>query len=49
MSAMKRILEWVLEEYESGRSVKEIAQDTQEFLTEDQVYQIVKEYFQETV
>jgi len=47
MSAMKRLLEWVLEKYDAGYTVSEIARDSLGVLTEEQVGQILLDYTEE--
>lgn len=47
MSAMKRLIEWVLEKHEAGYAVSEIARDSLGILTEDQVTQVILEYGEE--
>jgi len=47
MSAMKRLLEWVLEKYDAGYTVSEIARDSLGVLTEEQVGQILLDYYEE--
>ena len=49
MSAMKRLLEWVLEKYDAGYTVSEIARDSLGVLTEEQVGQILLDYTEEFV
>ena len=44
MSAIKRLIEWVLEKYEAGYTIKEIARDSLGVLTEAQVGQVILEY-----
>jgi hypothetical protein len=41
---MKRLIEFVLEKYDAGYTVSEIARDSLGVLTEDQVGQIILEY-----
>ena len=49
MSAMKRLIEWVLEQYDAGYTVTEIANASLGVLTVDQVGQIILDYFEETL
>lgn len=44
MSAIKRLIEWVLEKYEAGYTIKEIARDSLGVLTEEQVGQVILDY-----
>ena len=49
MSAMKRLVEFVLEKYDAGYTVSEIARDSLGVLTEEQVGQIILEYYEDYI
>ena len=44
---MKRLLEWVLEQYDAGYTSSEIARATLGYLTKEQVDQILLDYYEE--
>lgn len=44
MSAIKRLIEWVVEKYNAGYTVSEIVRDSLGVLTEAQVREIIAEY-----